>query len=53
MRNMDGVVRHVYPRFSILDPVNTFTVPRNQTIYGIVDMMSHTFENYFHTDGTY
>jgi alcohol dehydrogenase YqhD (iron-dependent ADH family) len=38
----------VYPRFSILDPVNTFTVPRNQTIYGIVDMMSHTFENYFH-----
>ena len=40
---------HVYPRFSILDPVNTFTVPRNQTIYGIVDMMSHTFENYFHT----
>ena len=40
---------YVYPRFSILDPVNTFTVPRNQTIYGIVDMMSHTFENYFHT----
>ncbi len=39
----------VYPRFSILDPVNTFTVPRNQTIYGIVDMMSHTFEHYFHT----
>lgn len=38
----------VYPRFSILDPVNTFTVPRNQTVYGIVDMMSHTFENYFH-----
>jgi alcohol dehydrogenase len=38
----------VYPRFSILDPVNTFTVPRNQTIYGIVDMMSHTFEHYFH-----
>jgi alcohol dehydrogenase len=39
----------VYPRFSILDPVNTFTVPRNQTIYGIVDIMSHTFEHYFHT----
>ena len=39
---------YVYPRFSILDPVNTFSVPRNQTIYGIVDMMSHTFENYFH-----
>ncbi|ALC89512.1 butanol dehydrogenase [Bacillus sp. FJAT-18017] len=37
------------PKFSILDPVNTFTVPRDQTIYGIVDMMSHTFEHYFHT----
>ena len=48
MKNMVGEVRYVYPRFSILDPVNTFTVPRNQTIYGIVDMMSHTFEHYFH-----
>ncbi|MDQ0225571.1 iron-containing alcohol dehydrogenase [Metabacillus niabensis] len=38
----------VFPRFSILDPVNTFTVPKNQTIYGIVDMMSHVFEQYFH-----
>lgn len=37
-----------FPKFSILDPVNTFTVPRNQTIYGIVDMMSHTLEHYFH-----
>ncbi|WP_404996194.1 iron-containing alcohol dehydrogenase [Caldifermentibacillus hisashii] len=38
----------VFPKFSILDPVNTFTVPKNQTIYGIVDMMAHTFEHYFH-----
>jgi alcohol dehydrogenase len=37
-----------FPKFSILDPVNTFTVPKDQTIYGIVDMMSHTFEHYFH-----
>lgn len=37
-----------YPKFSILDPVNTFTVPKNQTIYGIVDMMSHVLEHYFH-----
>ncbi|CEG28384.1 iron-containing alcohol dehydrogenase [Bacillus sp. B-jedd] len=36
------------PKFSILDPVNTYTVPKDQTIYGIVDMMSHTFEHYFH-----
>jgi alcohol dehydrogenase YqhD (iron-dependent ADH family) len=39
---------YVYPKFSILDPVNTFTVPKDQTIYGIVDMMSHVFEQYFH-----
>ncbi|MBS4209295.1 iron-containing alcohol dehydrogenase [Bacillus sp. FJAT-50079] len=38
----------VFPKFSILDPVNTFTVPKNQTIYGIVDIMSHVFEHYFH-----
>lgn len=41
---------HVFPKFSILDPVNTFTVPKNQTIYGIVDMMSHVFEHYFHVE---
>lgn len=38
----------VYPKFSILDPVNTFTVPRDQTVYGIVDIMSHVLEHYFH-----
>ncbi|MFD2444434.1 iron-containing alcohol dehydrogenase [Bacillus sp. CGMCC 1.16607] len=37
-----------FPKFSILDPTNTFTVPKDQTIYGIVDMMSHVFEQYFH-----
>ena len=39
-----------FPKFSILDPINTFTVPRNQTIYGIVDMMSHVLEHYFHLE---
>ena len=39
---------HAFPRFSILDPVHTFSVPRDQTIYGIVDMMSHVLEHYFH-----
>ena len=38
----------VYPKFSILDPVHTFSVPKDQTIYGIVDMMSHVLEHYFH-----
>ncbi|MFD1433909.1 iron-containing alcohol dehydrogenase [Kroppenstedtia eburnea] len=39
---------YTFPQFSILDPVYTFSVPRDQTIYGIVDMMSHVFEQYFH-----
>lgn len=39
-----------FPKFSILDPVNTFTVPKDQTIYGICDMMSHTLEHYFHLE---
>ncbi|MGY3717288.1 iron-containing alcohol dehydrogenase [Sutcliffiella cohnii] len=36
-----------FPQFSILDPQNTVTVPKNHTVYGIVDMMSHVFEQYF------
>jgi alcohol dehydrogenase len=36
-----------FPKFSILDPTYTISVPRNQTVYGIVDMMSHIFEQYF------
>ena len=37
----------VYPRFSILDPTHTLTVPKEQTVFGIVDMMSHALEEYF------
>ncbi|MBK3494716.1 iron-containing alcohol dehydrogenase [Viridibacillus sp. YIM B01967] len=39
-----------FPQFSILDPVNTFSVPKDQTIYGMVDMMSHVLEHYFHLE---
>lgn len=39
---------HVFPRFSILDPTYTFSVSRKQTVYGIVDSMSHALEHYFH-----
>lgn len=37
----------LYPKFSILDPENTYTVPKDQTVYGIVDMMSHVLEQYY------
>ncbi|MCZ8522718.1 MULTISPECIES: iron-containing alcohol dehydrogenase [Paenibacillus] len=38
---------HAYPKFSILDPTLTYSVPRDQTVNGIVDTMSHVFEQYF------
>lgn len=37
----------VFPTFSILDPEHTYSVPKDQTIYGICDTMSHVFEQYF------
>lgn len=42
------------PRFSILDPTYTYTVPENQTAAGTADIMSHIFEVYFNnTEGAY
>lgn len=42
------------PKFSILDPTYTFTVPANQTAAGTADIMSHVFEVYFsNTEGAY
>lgn len=35
------------PRFSILDPENTFSVPKNQTAAGTADIYSHVLEQYF------
>ena len=39
---------YTHPKFSILDPEHTFSVPKDQTIYGVVDIMSHVLEHYFH-----
>ncbi|MBW7473210.1 iron-containing alcohol dehydrogenase [Paenibacillus oenotherae] len=41
---------HVYPAFSILDPAFTVTTPKDHTVYGMADIMSHVFEQYFHRD---
>lgn len=37
----------VYPKFSVLNPEFTFTVPHYQMISGIYDIMSHILEQYF------
>ncbi|MFK2827267.1 iron-containing alcohol dehydrogenase [Bacillus sp. B190/17] len=45
---IDWHSQYVFPKFSICDPTYTTTVPRDQTVFGIVDMMSHILEQYFH-----
>ncbi|WP_042160666.1 iron-containing alcohol dehydrogenase [Paenibacillus gorillae] len=40
----------VSPAFSILDPAFTASAPKDHTVYGMVDMMAHVFEQYFHHD---
>jgi alcohol dehydrogenase YqhD (iron-dependent ADH family) len=35
------------PKCSVLDPTYTFTVPKNQTAAGTVDIFSHILEQYF------
>ena len=37
----------VFPKFAILNPRFTFTVPRRQMVAGIFDIMSHILEQYF------
>lgn len=37
----------VNPRFSILNPEYTFTVPKKQMVSGVFDIMSHLMEQYF------
>lgn len=38
---------NVYPKFSILNPEFTYTLPKYQMIAGIFDIMSHILEQYF------
>ena len=38
---------NVFPKFSILNPEYTFTVPQYQMVAGFFDIMSHIMEQYF------
>ena len=40
----------VYPKFSILNPEYTYTVPQKQMVSGVFDIMSHLMEQYFSGD---
>ena len=35
------------PRFAIMNPELTMSLPWNQTAYGVVDMLAHIYERYF------
>lgn len=37
---------HVFPKFSILDPAKTFTLPARQVGNGVVDAFAHVMEQY-------
>lgn len=47
MKSMDGVARLLSAVFDFRS-VHTTSVPKDQTIYGMVDIMSHVLEQYFH-----
>lgn len=38
---------NVFPKFSILNPVFTYTIPQYQMVAGFFDIMSHILEQYF------
>lgn len=43
----------LYPKFAIVDPELTLSVPKVQTAYGVCDIITHVMEGYFNgVDGT-
>ena len=41
--------RHVFPRFAVLDPTKTYTLPARQVGNGVVDAFVHVMEQYLTT----
>lgn len=50
MEKLGWAAKAVLPKFSYLNPENTFTVSARQTAAGTADIMSHIMENYFSVD---
>ncbi|WFS61827.1 iron-containing alcohol dehydrogenase [Pseudodesulfovibrio thermohalotolerans] len=43
----------LFPKFAIVDPLLTLSVPKDQTAYGVCDIITHVMEGYFNgVDGT-
>ncbi len=45
--------KYAYPKIAIMDPTYTLTVCKRQTINGIVDVLSHLFEQYMNKEDDY
>lgn len=54
--NPDGNLKRAYdddlsrPRFAVMNPERTYTLPAYQTACGVTDIMMHTMERYFSQD---
>lgn len=51
LKNGRVFLAEVYPKFSILNPEYTYTVPKYQMVSGIFDTFSHLMEQYFSGEG--
>ena len=43
----DVMADFIRPVFTLMNPDLTLTVPKRQTVFGIIDMFSHVLERYF------
>ena len=55
--NEEGWIKRGYtteysrPRFAVMNPEHTLTLPAYQTASGCIDILMHTMERYFHREG--
>lgn len=45
--NADVMAEFLRPTFTLMNPDLTLTIPKRQTVFGIIDMFSHVLERYF------
>lgn len=45
--NADVMTEMLRPTFTLMNPELTLTIPKRQSVFGIIDMFSHVLERYF------
>lgn len=46
-QKLSGYGPALFPTVSFLDPTYTYSLPKHQVVYGVIDMLSHLMEQYF------